>query len=167
MPDWPAWPSLRTGQQVSQYAARAIYEFQEDPATGQQLGRLLMRSQRTPEGAKTPAGREAKSQREGVAGFDLTFSPPKSVSALWALAGPELQGRLHEAHRQATQETLEWVEQNVIQSRAGHAGVAHVAVRGMVASMFDHWDSRAGDPQLHTDVVGRQSACSESWMISG
>lgn len=92
-------------------------------------------------------------QREGVAGVDLTFSPPKSVSALWALAGPELQGRLHAAHCQALEETMSWVEANVIQSRAGHGGVAHVAVNGVIASAFDHWDSRAGDPQLHTHVV--------------
>lgn len=144
---------LQAGQKVSEYAVRAVYEDQADPATGQQLGRPRMRSQPTPKGARTPAGRPQKDQRDGVAGFDLTFSPPKSVSALWALAGPELQDRLHAAHRQATEETLRWVEDNVLQSRAGHGGVAHVQVKGMVASMFDHWDSRAGDPQLHTHVV--------------
>lgn len=144
---------LQDGQTVSEYAVRAVYEDQADPATGQLLGRPRMRSQPTPTGARTPAGRPQKEQRDGVAGFDLTFSPPKSVSALWALAGPELQGRLHAAHRQATEETLRWVEDNVLQSRAGHGGVAHVPVKGMVASMFDHWDSRAGDPQLHTHVV--------------
>ena len=26
-------------------------------------------------------------------------------------------------------------------------------IRGVVAAGFDHWDSRAGDPQLHTHVV--------------
>lgn len=144
---------LRLGQEVTEAHARSIYELQEDPVTHEPIGRPLMKTQTAPEGAVTPAGRPAKKERDGVAGFDLTFSPPKSVSALWALAGPELQGRLHDAHRQALEETLAWAEANIVQSRAGHGGVAHVAVNGVIASAFDHWDSRAGDPQLHTHLV--------------
>lgn len=144
---------LRGGQEVTEAHARSIYELQEDPVTHKPIGRPMMKTQAAPEGAVTPAGRPAKKERDGVAGFDLTFSPPKSVSALWALAGPELQGRLHAAHRQALEETLSWAEANIVQSRAGHGGVAHVAVNGVIASAFDHWDSRAGDPQLHTHLV--------------
>lgn len=144
---------LEAGQEVTEHAARSIYEKQKDPVTDQPIGRPLMKTKSAPEGAVTPAGRPAKKEREGVAGFDLTFSPPKSVSALWALAGPELQGRLHAAHQKAVQESLSWLESNVVQSRAGHGGVAHVAVNGVIASAFDHWDSRAGDPQLHTHLV--------------
>ncbi|QUL78029.1 MobF family relaxase [Brevibacterium sp. SMBL_HHYL_HB1] len=144
---------LHVGQEVTEAHARSIYELQEDPITKKPIGRPLMKTQAAPEGAVTPAGRPAKKERDGVAGFDLTFSPPKSVSALWALAGPELQGRLHAAHRQALEEILAWAEANIVQSRAGHGGVAHVAVNGVIASAFDHWDSRAGDPQLHTHLV--------------
>lgn len=146
-------PALTAGQEVTEWDARHIYEHQTDPATGEQLGRPAPKRTAAPSGAKTPKGETAKDTREGVAGFDLTFSPPKSVSALWAIAGPELQGRLHQAHRQATEETLRWVETNIAQSRAGHGGVAHVPVTGIVGSLFDHWDSRAGDPQLHTHAV--------------
>lgn len=145
--------NIEPGQSVDRDAAVALYEHQADPVTGEALGRPLMKSTQAPQGAKTPAGRHAKPTREGVAGFDLTFSPPKSVSALWALAGPELQEQIHQAHQQAVQEALSWTEANVLQSRAGHAGVAHVEVEGMVASLFDHWDSRNGDPQLHTHAV--------------
>ena len=35
--------------------------------------------------------------------------------------------------------------------RAG--GVVSEDVRGVVAAVFEHWDSRAGDPQLHSHVV--------------
>ncbi|WP_261623264.1 MobF family relaxase [Nesterenkonia marinintestina] len=145
--------NLTAGETVSEHHARALFQDQVDPVTGQKLGRPIMGRQQTPAGARTPAGQQVKSAREGVAGFDLTFSVPKSVSALWALAGPELQGRIQDAHHQALAETLSWAEQNVIQSRAGHGGVAHVPVHGVVASLFDHWDSRAGDPQLHTHAV--------------
>lgn len=92
---------LSVGQQVTESHARSLYQDQEDPVTGRPLGRPLMKTQAAPNGAVTPAGRPAKTEREGVAGLDLTFSPPKSVSALWALAGPELQGRIQTAHRQA------------------------------------------------------------------
>jgi len=51
------------------------------------------------------------------------------------------------------EECIDWLERNVIQARAGHGGVAWVAVDGAIASLFDHWDSRAGDPQLHTHAV--------------
>lgn len=158
---------LSVGQEVTEADARSIFEKVEDPVTGRSLGRALMTSTSAPDGAVTPSGHAAKRDREGVAGFDLTFSPPKSVSAVWALAGPELQGRLYAAHRQAMLETVEWVEANVIQSRAGHGGVAHVDVAGVIASAFDHWDSRAGDPQLHTHLVISnrvQRVSDQSWV---
>ena len=36
---------------------------------------------------------------------------------------------------------------------SGKAGAAQIDLRGVVAAVFDHWDSRAGDPQLHSHVV--------------
>lgn len=145
--------SLTAGQTVDKSDAVAIFEEAKDPATDTPLGRAPIKEKAAPEGATTPAGRTAKATRKPVAGFDLTFSVPKSVSTLWAMAGPSLQGQIQAAHHQAMNEALAWLEDNVIQSRAGHAGVAHVPVTGLVASAFDHWDSRAGDPQLHTHVV--------------
>lgn len=145
--------SLTAGQTVDKSDAVAIFEEAKDPATDTPLGRAPIKEKAAPEGATTPAGRKAKATRKPVAGFDLTFSVPKSVSTLWAMAGPSLQGQIQAAHHQAMNEALAWLEDNVIQSRAGHGGVAHVPVTGLVASAFDHWDSRAGDPQLHTHVV--------------
>ncbi|MGW9550892.1 MobF family relaxase [Citricoccus zhacaiensis] len=148
-----AGTSLTVGQEVTRTHAIMLYEQARDPESGTLLGRAPMASQVTPQDAKTPAGRTARATREAVAGFDLTFSVPKSVSVLWAVAGPSLQGQIQQAHEQAMNETLAWVEARVLQSRAGHGGVAHVPVTGLVASQFDHWDSRAGDPQLHTHTV--------------
>ncbi|WP_024821107.1 MobF family relaxase [Arthrobacter sp. 31Y] len=144
---------LGEGQQVTKWEAKSIYEEFKHPETGQELGARPIKSTNAPEGAKTPMGAEAKTGREAVAGFDLTFSPPKSVSILWALADPKVQADLYEAHQQAVAECLDWLERNAIQARAGHAGVAWVPVKGAIASLFDHWDSRAGDPQLHTHAV--------------
>jgi conjugative relaxase-like TrwC/TraI family protein len=37
--------------------------------------------------------------------------------------------------------------------QTGPQGIRQVNVRGLVAAVFTHRDSRAGDPDLHTQVV--------------
>ncbi|MCP3425835.1 relaxase domain-containing protein [Rothia sp. AR01] len=144
---------LASGATVTQQDAVSLYEEGKNPATGQHLGKKPIASATAPEGAKTPMGKAAKSTRKPVGGFDLTFSVPKSVSALWAVADASTQAKVHAAHQRATRTCLDWVEANVIQSRAGDGGIVKVPVEGMIASLFDHFDSREGDPQLHTHAV--------------
>jgi len=91
--------------------------------------------------------------RVAVAGFDTTFSPPKSVSTLWALAGPDLRAAIRAAHDAAVDDALTAGEAKVFFTRAGHSGARHVDVTGISAALFDHRDSRAGDPDLHTHVA--------------
>ncbi|WP_299521132.1 MobF family relaxase [uncultured Serinicoccus sp.] len=88
-----------------------------------------------------------------VAGFDLTFSPVKSVSTLWALAPPEIARQVQAAHRDAVRATLAMLERQVAFTRVGKGGIRQVPVVGLVAAAFDHRDSRTGDPDLHTHVV--------------
>ena len=96
--------------------------------------------------------RQAK-QRVPVAGFDLTFSPSKSVSVAWALADEGTKAVIYECHRRAIDYVLAYGERNVFHSRSGKAGVVQEDITGVVAASFTHWDSRAGDPQLHDHVV--------------
>jgi conjugative relaxase-like TrwC/TraI family protein len=91
--------------------------------------------------------------RRTVAGYDYTFSVPKSVSALWAVADAATQAAIVEAHHQAVADVVALMERDVAATRVGHAGVAQVATFGLIATAYDHYDSRAGDPQLHTHVV--------------
>ena len=91
--------------------------------------------------------------RRTVAGYDYTFSIPKSVSALWAVADAAVQALIVEAHHQAVADVVALMERDVAATRVGHAGVAQVATRGLIAMAYDHYDSRAADPQLHTHVV--------------
>ncbi|WP_235518742.1 MobF family relaxase [Cellulomonas sp. Leaf334] len=91
--------------------------------------------------------------RHAVAGYDLTFTAPKSVSVVWGLADSATRGELYEAHRAALSSALRFVEHSVLRTRVGAAGCRQVKTLGMVAAAFDHWDSRAGDPNLHTHVV--------------
>jgi conjugative relaxase-like TrwC/TraI family protein len=92
-------------------------------------------------------------KRAPVAGFDLTFSPPKSVSVAWALADPETKAVIYDCHLQAINHVLAYAEHHVCKSRSGPSGVVEEDVTGVVAAAFTHWDSRAGDPQLHDHVI--------------
>lgn len=54
-------------------------------------------------------------------------------------------------------DVLEIIERDVAMTRVGAAGprgaVAQVEVRGVLATAYDHYDSRSSDPQLHTHLV--------------
>lgn len=88
-----------------------------------------------------------------VAGFDLTFSPSKSVSVAWALADQGTKAVIYECHRRAIDYVLAYAERHVVHSRSGKDGVVQEELTGVIAASFTHWDSRAGDPQLHDHVV--------------
>lgn len=99
----------------------------------------------------------ARGTRRAVAGYDFTFSVPKSASVLWAVADAGTQVLIADAHHAAVAEVVAFMEREVAATRSGATGrdgaVAQVDVRGLVATAFDHYDSRAGDPHLHTHVV--------------
>lgn len=54
-----------------------------------------------------------------MAGYDLTFTPVKSVSALWAIAPTPIAQGIEECHRQAVAETLEFLEDQAAFARMG------------------------------------------------
>ena len=98
--------------------------------------------------------RNAGSDRRS-AGLDLTFSADKSVSALWAVADPELRAEIERAHNDAARVAL---EETVLR----HCGFTRIRNRegeievlpaDISAAMFQHGTSRDNDPQLHTHCV--------------
>ena len=95
----------------------------------------------------------ASARREAVAGYDLAFTPVKSVATLWGLASEPVRQQIFDAHEAAVADSLAWFEQNVAFTRAGAHGQAQVDTQGVIAAQFHHWDSRAGDPDLHTHVA--------------
>jgi conjugative relaxase-like TrwC/TraI family protein len=99
----------------------------------------------------TALGRPFK--QGSVAGFDLTFSPAKSVSTLWAVAPPEVARQIKMAHNAAVLDALAFLEIHAIFTREGAGGDRQVETRGLIAAAFLHRDSRAGDPDLHTHVA--------------
>jgi conjugative relaxase-like TrwC/TraI family protein len=111
---------------------------------------------RKPTDARELAGQMAKDSRprtQTVAGYDLTFSPVKSVSTLWAVADPATAAVIEHAHEAAVKDALSFIEDHALFTRTGPQGIRQVNVRGLVATAFTHRDSRAGDPDLHTHVA--------------
>ena len=85
-------------------------------------------------------------------GYDLTLRPPKSVSVLWALGGPDIAGKVRDAHTAAVDQVVRYYEHQAVRSRSTKTG-RRVETDGIIAAAFDHRTSRAGDPLLHTHVV--------------
>lgn len=92
--------------------------------------------------------------KQSVAGYDLVFTPTKSVSIAWGLGDENLRKGIEEAHEAAINDALAYLEDNAVYTRRGYNGVRQVDVNGgLIATKFRHHDSRAGDPNLHDHVV--------------
>ena len=137
--DWPVSPTERA--RIRTEVARELFAAEHG---------------RPPADARELAGTIAKHSRpaaQTVAGFDLTFSPVKSVSTLWAVADPQVAAQIERAHHAAVHDALRFLEQHALFTREGPQGIRQVNVRGLMAAAFTHRDSRAGDPDLHTHVA--------------
>jgi conjugative relaxase-like TrwC/TraI family protein len=88
-----------------------------------------------------------------IAAFDLTFSAPKSVSILFAIAPEAISGVLVDCHEEAVSAALGYLEDTAVMVRRGHGGERVEAAGGLLAAAYRHRMSRALDPQLHTHVV--------------
>ena len=92
-------------------------------------------------------------KRSTVAGLDLTFSAPKSVSVLFAITDEETSRALLVAHESAVDAALAYLEREACFTRRGRDGAERLRGDGFIAASYRHRMSRAGDPQLHTHVV--------------
>ena len=91
--------------------------------------------------------------RATVAGFDLTFSAPKSVSVIFGVGDPDVTATVRHAHEQAVREAFGYLERSAAAVRRGRGGAVVHQAGGLVAAAFRHRTSRMGDPQLHTHVL--------------
>ena len=169
---------IEVGDRVSEAQLELLMGMGRDPVTGDPLGHAYHRfapveeriakrtadlpadlpvTERAEAVAVIEAEEQARGTRRAVAGYDFTFSVPKSVSVLWGVADAGTQALIATAHHAAVAEVVAFMEREVASTRIGANGpegtVAHVDVEGLIATAFDHYDSRAGDPQLHTHVV--------------
>lgn len=103
-----------------------------DPKTGERLAQIGGRG------------------REHSAGWDMTFSAPKSVSVLWGLSeGPE-RAAIEQAHHSAVLTATKQLEETAGWARRGRGGSVREQTAGLLMAQFDHHTSRESDPQLHT-----------------
>jgi conjugative relaxase-like TrwC/TraI family protein len=128
-----------------------------DPISGEQLGK----------------GFRSRTGASAVAGLDLTFRAPKSVSLLFSLGGTyghqDVSDLVRDAHDRAVEEALGYLNQVAGHARRGQAGctvtrkdgttyerpdtIHRIETSGLIHALFRHRTSRAGDPQLHTHAV--------------
>ena len=109
----------------------------------------------SPQGEILTAGRVDEVKR--VAGFDLIWSAPKSVSLLFGLSDPATSAIVRGVHEDAVEQAIGYVERHALGVRRDAGGERGLSAEGLVAAAFTHRTSRAGDPQLHTHVLGPMS----------
>ena len=169
---------IAVGDLVTESQLKLLVGEGRDPVTGAQLGRPyrvfapagervaarvaaldpeLSDEDRVGAVARIEGEEAARGSRRAVAGFDFTFSVPKSASILWAVGDADVRGAVEDAHRAAVADVLAFMEREVASTRVGASdrsgAVVQADVTGLIATAFDHFDSRAGDPHLHTHVV--------------
>jgi len=126
-----------------------ILNLEEGPQTDAQFEKLLM--------GVHPLGDQGltknANQTNRRMGIDLTFTTDKTASILLAIAGPEERQKIMDAHRQAVNSAMAFLLGEA-HSRTGAQGTGKKEpLTGPVMRQVDHFDSREGDPNLHTHCV--------------
>jgi conjugative relaxase-like TrwC/TraI family protein len=89
----------------------------------------------------------------------LTFSAPKSVSAVWAIGSEQQRAGVEVAHGRAVSRALEHLRGEVAVVREGAGGRVLSTAHDVLAAEFRHTTARgvagggAPDPQIHSHVV--------------
>jgi hypothetical protein len=124
------------------------------------IGRHALRNRGRPqwriETAEVERFEAAHLSKKARPGYDLTLRPPKSVSVLWALAPDNVRAEIRQAHADAVDAVVAYVETHALYARRRNRtthSLERVATDGVIAAAFDHRTSRAGDPLLHSHVV--------------
>lgn len=170
---------LDLGTEVTEHQLQLLIGMGRDPVTGEPLGQAyrhypppaerirvrvaaldpaLSPGERSAAITRIETEEKRRGTRKAVAGYDYTFSLPKSASVLWAITDAGTQALIAQAHHAAIAEVLDYMEREVAATRVGTIGadggaVAQVDTFGLIATAYDHYDSRSSDPHLHTHVV--------------
>ncbi len=84
--------------------------------------------------------------------WDFTFSAPKPVSVLWAMAPDSIRHQIERMHQEAVQEALIYAEKIGGLTRRGKGGRS-VERADLVFATFFEGTSREQDPQLHSHCL--------------
>jgi conjugative relaxase-like TrwC/TraI family protein len=104
----------------------------------------------------SPDGKDPLTQNAGdpkhQAGWDLTFSAEKSISAIWSQATADVRKAIQEAQAEAVKEDISYLQECAAFTRRGKGG-REIERAKLVVAAFEHGTSRAQDPQLHTHCL--------------
>ncbi|MEU7906412.1 MobF family relaxase [Actinoplanes sp. NPDC049118] len=145
------------------------------PDSGERLGRMWRKFEATDDDARQAAVEKAWAalppdatyeqiaqvwlriwtapERHPVAGFDVTVSPVKSVSLLWAFGDNRVKQQVMAAHHDGVRAALTHLRAHGAFTRLGTNGIVQVDTDGLAAMVFDHRMSREKDPQLHSHII--------------
>lgn len=88
------------------------------------------------------------------AGWDFTFSAPKSVSILWMSADSERREQIVGLHRAAVSRALQLFKtEELLEVRRGQGGYIREQPNDIIVGRFRHHTSREGDCNLHEHCV--------------
>ena len=105
-------------------------------------------------GRHPATGRVLRPGRATVAGYDLTFSAPKSVSVLFGLGDQDVARAVLAAQTCAVAEALRYLEGHALSAvRRVESARTLVPATGATAGVFSHGVSRTQDPHVHSHVV--------------
>jgi conjugative relaxase-like TrwC/TraI family protein len=107
--------------------------------------------------------RPAGSDGTRTAGINLSYAPPKELSALWATTDDYRRAQIEAAHRKAVASTVKRIEREVAMVRRKVGRTTHFEkAKGLLATEVVHTTSRLGkdqdehgipDPQLHSHIM--------------
>jgi len=86
------------------------------------------------------------------AGWDVTWSVPKSVSTVWSQAAEAVRLQIEAAVNAAVGEGVRYLETIGVVSRRGEDGVIRDHAK-LIFAAFPHSTSRLQDPQLHVHTI--------------
>ncbi|HUE06178.1 MAG TPA: MobF family relaxase [Acidimicrobiales bacterium] len=165
-------PGLGPGRGAGRWIGAAAVDLGLDVGVAVEAAqfRSLLAGQHPGTGRPLPLPNLARGNRR-VAGYDLTFSAPKSASVVFALGGEEVARAVVAAHTEAVAGALDYLEQHGLGAtrwRREDGERAVIGTSGFAGALFTHGVSRNLDPHLHSHVVvvnavhgvdGRWSAC--------
>jgi conjugative relaxase-like TrwC/TraI family protein len=88
------------------------------------------------------------------AGWDITFSTPKSFGILWAAGTAEQRAMLGRIQNDAVDQALQFIiNEGLVEVRLGAGGRVREAPTEILVAKFPHFTSREGDPACHVHSV--------------
>jgi conjugative relaxase-like TrwC/TraI family protein len=88
------------------------------------------------------------------AGWDVTFSTPKSFGILWAAGNAEQRAVLEKIQQEAVDQALELlIGERLVEVRLGAGGHQRQTPDDVIVAKFPHFTSREGDPACHVHCV--------------